>query len=194
MYVTKKDIMIPEPLRLAHMLDTAKSLHHVANALDSDRKSTPSDHLTIKGAFVAVPVLLTLATELALKTWYCRELKQPPPKCHDLLYLFDALPPAVQARLADALPEVPDPVHGGLPPVRPGIPASTGFAFALAATRLARRSFGRFPDTRPRRQSGWPTGSSASELRSDRAMRRPANPPHKRGNEKETEHAVAMRR
>ena len=44
-------------------------------------------------AFSAAPVLPSLATEIALKAWHCRERPGKPPHTHDLLELFDSSGP-----------------------------------------------------------------------------------------------------
>ena len=71
------------------------------------------------GTSVAVPVLLSLATEIGLKAWYWREGVNPPPKTHDLVELFDGLGEDTRRRLEEKMPEVP----GIAPelPVYPGI-------------------------------------------------------------------------
>ena len=48
------------------------------------------------GARASLPILLSLATETALKAWYWRDHKKAPPMKHHLLPLFDSLNPTSQ--------------------------------------------------------------------------------------------------
>jgi hypothetical protein len=82
----------------------------------------PSSNATLfQGQFIAGPVLLTLAMELALKAWWAKENKDSEiPKTHDLLRLFDGLSEDTQTGLESTYPEVPHPIRG-LPPVRQGL-------------------------------------------------------------------------
>ena len=73
------------------MIWTAKSLQRVAKELDLPEEPSQSDSLLFMGKFFAGPVLLTLATEISLKAWQCRERKEKPDHSHDLLELFDGL-------------------------------------------------------------------------------------------------------
>lgn len=85
------------------MILNAKSLQRVANELESHMGDPHSDPLLFEGKFVAVPVLLTLATEIALKAWQCKEQKARPARSHDLLKLFDGLSEDTQTLLAEKL-------------------------------------------------------------------------------------------
>lgn len=59
-----------------------------------------------KGKFLAHPILLALATEIALKAWQCREREGgAPDRAHDLVELFDALSADARKRLEDRLPK-----------------------------------------------------------------------------------------
>ena len=87
---------------------------------ESRRSWSGTDHLLFSGKFLAVPILLALATEIALKAWQCRERKGKPDNSHDLLRLFDGLGEATRTRLAAKLPELPNPLPG-FPPIRPGM-------------------------------------------------------------------------
>ena len=74
------------------MIWNAKSLQRVAKELREERLKDPeSDLLLFEGMFLAGPILLSLAIEIALKAWQCRERKGKPEKTHDLLELFDGL-------------------------------------------------------------------------------------------------------
>ena len=102
------------------MILNARSLQRVAKDLGRHMDDPHSDPLLFEGKFVAIPVLLTLATEIALKAWQCRERKAKPDRSHDLLKLFDGLSRDTQTRLEGKLPEVPCPIPGS-PPTKPGI-------------------------------------------------------------------------
>ncbi|MCY3877398.1 MAG: hypothetical protein OXF88_24300 [Rhodobacteraceae bacterium] len=69
---------------------------------------------------MAVPILLSLATEIGLKAWQCKERAGLPDQTHDFLKLFDGLAETTRRRLEEKMPEVPGPV-AGLPPYCPGI-------------------------------------------------------------------------
>ncbi|MYA60347.1 MAG: hypothetical protein F4X40_07310 [Chloroflexi bacterium] len=60
---------------------------------------------------MAGPILLTLAVEIALKAWQCRERNGAPDHCHDLLKLFEGLRPETQNQLEKLFPEEPDPLN-----------------------------------------------------------------------------------
>lgn len=103
------------------MILRARSLKRLVEELKRNgTESRRSDGLLFKGKFLAVPVLLSLATEIALKAWQCRERNGPPDHGHDLLKLFDGLGKNAQRRLADKMPEVPSELPG-LPPYYPGL-------------------------------------------------------------------------
>ena len=71
-----------------YMISNAKSLQRVVQELDRNAsKSRQSDPLLFMGIFHAVPILLSLATEIALKAYQCRERKGEPDHTHDLLEL-----------------------------------------------------------------------------------------------------------
>ena len=73
------------------MIWNAKSLQRVANELKQQEVSYQSNPLLFSGTFLAAPILLTLATEIALKAWQCRERQGKPEKIHDLLRLYEGL-------------------------------------------------------------------------------------------------------
>ena len=104
----------------------AKSLQRAAEELELDGESVQSDHLLFEGKLLAVPVLLTLATEIGLKALQCQEKKGAPPRSHDLLALFDGLGEAARARLEATWPEIPNPLPG-FPPIRPAIRETLSF-------------------------------------------------------------------
>ena len=104
------------------MISRAKSLQRVANKLDGDwSQSVDSDPVLFTGLVVSGPILLSLATEIALKAWHCRERKQPPQPTHDLFDLFNGLEADTRAALEERMPgwswvprESPY-AHGSLP-------------------------------------------------------------------------------
>ena len=74
------------------MIDSAKSLQRVAKELEKNEgEAGQSDQWLFRGVFLAAPILLSLATEIALKAWQCLEREEPPDRTHDLLSLFDSL-------------------------------------------------------------------------------------------------------
>lgn len=91
------------------MIHNARSLHAVAQHLVSDpdpgeTRISDADGLFGTGRFFAGPVLLALATEIALKAWHCRETKGPPRRRHDLIALFEARSENTQRLLATRYP------------------------------------------------------------------------------------------
>ena len=82
------------------MIWNAKSLQRVANELERNTsESLRQDSFLFWGISLAGPILLSLATEIALKAWQCRERKGKPEKTHDMLKLFDGLESRTQERL-----------------------------------------------------------------------------------------------
>ena len=102
------------------MMIRANELRRLVEHLDDADRSGQSDGSRFEGTSVAVPILLSLAAEIGLKAWQCRERDGPPDQTHDLLNLFDALGENARTRLEQRMPEVPSPV-AGLPPYYPGI-------------------------------------------------------------------------
>ena len=100
-------------------IGNAKALLQVANHLDADLDIERTEALLFHGLILAIPTLLGLATELALKGLLMREVGAPP-QSHDLIELFDQLPGRTRRRLVERMPGVP-PVHPQLPTVFPGI-------------------------------------------------------------------------
>lgn len=92
------------------MIRHAKALQEVAKhvAPRQDDDLDPREDLFL-GKLLAQPVLLALATEIALKALRCRERKGPPDYGHDLVELFDTLNEDTQDRLQVRLPEHPFP-------------------------------------------------------------------------------------
>ena len=89
------------------MIDEAKSLHRVAKELEQNgSESFQSDRLLFLGIGRAVPILLSLATEIALKAWQVREGKEEPDQTHDLLKLFESLEQGTQEMLEDRMREL----------------------------------------------------------------------------------------
>ena len=90
------------------MIWNAKSLQRVVEKLERNGSESPhSDLLHIQGRALAVPILLSLATEIALKALLCLERKKGPPRIHDLLKLFEQLEPDTQALLRTEMPGGP---------------------------------------------------------------------------------------
>ena len=81
------------------MIENAKALQRVVKELEKNRP-VPSlqDKLLFLGTGLAVPNLLSLATEIALKAWLCWEQKGPE-RTHDLLKLFQSLEQNTQEML-----------------------------------------------------------------------------------------------
>ena len=104
------------------MIWHAKELQRVAQELKRSGSNSPeSDHLLARGKFLAGPILLSLAIEVALKAWQCRERQGAPDPTHDLLKLFEGLKPDTQKQLEAKMPAVPDPWLGWAIPVFEGL-------------------------------------------------------------------------
>lgn len=86
-----------------HMIDHALSLQQVANHLNEDMDTKP-DSTLFNGMFLAVPVLMTLAVEIALKALKCQEDKEKPNQVHNLVNLFKSLSEDTQTGLKERLP------------------------------------------------------------------------------------------
>ena len=89
------------------MVDHARSLQEVARYLKPDLESDESGGCLFSGRVIAPPILLALATEIALKALQCREREGAPDRTHDLLNLFDALTTQTQAWLEAHFPREP---------------------------------------------------------------------------------------
>ena len=109
------------------MIRNAKALQRVVKELEKNRpKSSPldrwnnqergtQDRLLFMGRLLAVPNLLSLATEIALKAWLCWEQKAPE-RTHDLLKLFQSLEQNTQEMLEARMRKVsPHSVWAGQP-------------------------------------------------------------------------------
>lgn len=81
------------------MMDYAESLLLVARELQQKNTEPKRDTRLFEGVFLSVPILLTLATEIALKAWQFRELEEVNTRTHDLLKLFQSLKPSTQNML-----------------------------------------------------------------------------------------------
>ena len=108
------------------MIRNAKALQRVVKELEKNRsKLFPLDEwskwnrdteakLLFEGTFLAIPNLLSLATEIALKAWLCRERQKDPERTHDLLKLFQSLEQDTQEMLeARMQKQSPCPVWAG---------------------------------------------------------------------------------
>ena len=82
------------------MIENARSLQRVAKELEKNgHEAGQSDNWLFRGMILAGPILLSLATEIALKAWQCSEREKAPDRTHDLLRLFDSLKPDTQEML-----------------------------------------------------------------------------------------------
>ena len=102
------------------VIEDAKALQRVVEELPGqDAKSVESDPLLSQGKFLAEPILLSLAIEIALKAWQRRERQGAPDHCHDLLQLFEGLEETTQRGLEAKMPPSLDPWLGE--PIREGL-------------------------------------------------------------------------
>ena len=93
------------------MICHAKSLQEVANHLEADMEADlKSENFLFSGKYMSAPILMALATEIALKSLQCQERNAPPKRTHDLLKLFEGLSEDTQTRLEERLPSQLDPV------------------------------------------------------------------------------------
>ena len=74
-----------------YMIESAESLRRAAKKLEKGLNSEEQDPLLFQGMLLASPILLSLAAEIALKAWWCREQENKPAKIHDLRKLYDGL-------------------------------------------------------------------------------------------------------
>lgn len=75
-----------------NMMDNARSLQRVAQDIEQNvTQSLKSDLLLFSGRLLAVPILLSLAAEIALKALLCWEKNKTPVQSHDLLKLYQSL-------------------------------------------------------------------------------------------------------
>lgn len=99
---------------------SARSLQELVRSF-GDRADPSSNPFLFEGQFIAAPVLLALAMELALKAWWAKEnTDREIPRTHDLVKLFDELSEDTQTRLESAHPEIPSGLRG-FSPIRPGL-------------------------------------------------------------------------
>lgn len=106
------------------MLWNARALQCAAQAVEEASCHRPTDELLLSASVLAVPVLLALATEIALKASLSPEQRAAREfRTHDLVTLFDGLPVSTRARLEEALPEFRDPYlpPAHFPPVVPSM-------------------------------------------------------------------------
>lgn len=108
------------------MIRNAKALQRVVKELEKN-KSKPSDgwgkwdrgtedQSLFLGRLLAVPNLLSLATEIALKAWLCSERQTAPERTHNLLKLFESLEQNTQEMLEARMRKVsPHSVWAGQP-------------------------------------------------------------------------------
>ena len=102
------------------MIGNAKSLQRVARELEKNgQEAGQSDNWLFQGIVLAGPILLSLATEIALKAWQCSEREKAPDRTHDLLKLFDSLKQDTQEMLEARMRKVsPHSVWAGEPRFR----------------------------------------------------------------------------
>ncbi len=92
------------------VIEDAKAWQRVVEELRGQgSQSVESDPLLFQGKFLAEPILLSLALEIALKAWQRRERQDAPDRSHDLLQLFEGLEEATQKRLQAKMPPMVDP-------------------------------------------------------------------------------------
>jgi len=97
------------------MMFSARALQELVRSF-GDGVDPSSNAALFEGQFIARPVLLTFAMELALKAWWAKEnMGSEVPKTHDLLKLFDGLNEDTRTRLEIAHPEIPHPYRGFSP-------------------------------------------------------------------------------
>ena len=79
------------------MIWNAKSLQHVVKELDRNGLESPQlNTLLFEGKFLAGPILLTLAIQIALKAlkaWLCLERKKAPPRTHGRIEIVQKIGP-----------------------------------------------------------------------------------------------------
>lgn len=92
------------------IMQTARSLQHFANKVQKRDFFDAKDILLFNGTFVAIPVLLAFATELALKALLYRGGYKKSIKTHDLGNLYEKLDKEIQDHIEKKNP-IPDP-HG----------------------------------------------------------------------------------
>ena len=91
------------------MIWNAKSLQSVVKKLEWNEAESPqSDPFLSRGTTLAEAILLSLATEIALKARLCLERKKAPSRIHDLLELFKKLKLDTQKLLLEKMPGRPD--------------------------------------------------------------------------------------
>ena len=102
----------PSSIDPNRMIRIAKALQRAANRLAKDSRPTTGtvrvDPAAVRpdfdeSEFYAYPILLSLAMEIALKAWQCRERKGAPDRGHDLLELFRDLKPDTQETLENLM-------------------------------------------------------------------------------------------
>ena len=69
--------------------------------------------LPSRGMYLAEPILLSLAIEIALKAWQRQERQEAPEPTHDLLKLFEGLKPETQELLQAKITAIADEPVGG---------------------------------------------------------------------------------
>lgn len=105
------------------MMRRANALRHFVAKLEDERAEGPWD----EGRFLAGPLLLALATEIALKAWQRRERGAKPDHGHDLLKLFRALSADTRERISARM-------------VYPVMPYTVGVAVGIEAALAQNRS------------------------------------------------------
>lgn len=105
------------------MIEEARAFQYVVRKLEKISEPEDSAVELIWASAAVNPILLSLATEIALKAWLYREnngyLDHKLSSSHDLLELFEGLEKDTQTRLEAKMPEIPNP-RGG-PPLHKGL-------------------------------------------------------------------------
>ena len=77
--------------RCTMMKLTGHAERHDSNARFSSYRQHTLRRKVARQGTGSSPILLSLAIEIALKAWWCREHKETPVRIHDLLELFNSL-------------------------------------------------------------------------------------------------------
>ena len=86
------------------MMYNAASLQALVRHLEIHCDTGSNEYSISKGSFLAVPILLVLATEIALKAWRCFEGDTSPVKEHDLVNLYNGLSQQTKSAIAANCP------------------------------------------------------------------------------------------
>ena len=109
-----------------YMMDNARSLQRVAQSLDQNMsEQLKSDPRLFTGKLLAVPILLSLVAEIALKALLCWKKNKAPIQTHDLQKLYLSLGENTQelleARLRKVSPNSIRADHPGMQNLNPDL-------------------------------------------------------------------------